>query len=46
MPDMVERLRLLASDGVGNSPEQLDAFVRAEWEKYGKLIRKAGIKVE
>jgi tripartite-type tricarboxylate transporter receptor subunit TctC len=46
MPDMIERLRLLASDAVGSTPEQLDAFVRAEFEKYGKLIRKAGIKVE
>jgi tripartite-type tricarboxylate transporter receptor subunit TctC len=45
-PDVQERLRLLGSEGVGNTPEQFDAFVRAELAKYSKLIKNAGIKVE
>ncbi len=45
-PDVAEKLRQLGSDGVGDTPEQFGAFVRAELEKYAKLIKKAGIKVE
>ena len=45
-PDVQERLRLLGSEGVGNTPAQFDAFVRAELAKYSKLIKSAGIKVE
>ena len=46
LPEVIEKLRQLGSDGVGDAPEHFSAFVRAELEKYGKLIRKAGIKVE
>jgi tripartite-type tricarboxylate transporter receptor subunit TctC len=46
MPDIKERLRQLGSEGVGNSPEEFARFVRAEAEKYSKLIREAGIRVE
>jgi len=46
LPDVAEKLRQLGCDGVGNTPEQLDAFVRAELAKYQRLIRTAGIKVE
>jgi tripartite-type tricarboxylate transporter receptor subunit TctC len=46
LPDVIEKLRQLGSDGVGDTPEHFGAFVRAELEKYSKLIRTAGIKVE
>ena len=46
LPDVAERLRQLGSDGVGNTPEQFGAFVRAELAKYSRLIKRAGIKVE
>jgi len=46
LPDVQERLRQLASDPVGNTPEQFDAFVKEELAKYSRLIKKAGIKVE
>ena len=46
LPDIIEKLRQLGSDGVGDTPEHFGAFVRAELEKYGRLIKKAGIKVE
>jgi tripartite-type tricarboxylate transporter receptor subunit TctC len=31
---------------VGDSPEEFTAYIRAEHEKWGKLIREAGIKAE
>ena len=46
MPDVTEKLRQLGSDGVGDTPEHFGAFVRTKLDKYSKLIRKAGIKVE
>jgi tripartite-type tricarboxylate transporter receptor subunit TctC len=46
LPDVAERLRQLASDGVGNTPEEFDVFVKDELRKYSQLIKKAGIKVE
>ena len=46
LPDVAEKLRQLGSDGVGDTPEHFGAFVRAELDKYRKLIAKAGIKVE
>ena len=45
-PDIVEKLRQLGSDPGGDTPERLGAFVRAELDKYSKLIKKSGIKVE
>ncbi len=46
LPEVVEKLRQLGSDGVGDTPEKLDVFVRAELAKYSQLIKRAGIKVE
>jgi tripartite-type tricarboxylate transporter receptor subunit TctC len=46
MPDIREKLKQLGSEGVGNSPDEFSRFVRAESEKYSKLIREAGIRVE
>jgi tripartite-type tricarboxylate transporter receptor subunit TctC len=46
LPDVAERLRQLGSEGVGNTPEQFDAFVRAELAKYSKLIKNAGLRVD
>jgi len=44
--DMIEKLRQLGSDAGGDTPEHFGAFVRAELDKYAKLIKKSGIKVE
>jgi len=46
LPDVVEKLRQLGSDGVGDTPAHFGAFVRAELDKYSRLIKKAGIRVE
>jgi tripartite-type tricarboxylate transporter receptor subunit TctC len=46
LPDIQERLKVLGSEGVGNSPEEFAKFVRAESVKYAKAIRESGVKVE
>ena len=46
LPDIQERLKVLGSEGVGNSPEEFTRFVRAESARYAKAIRDAGVKVE
>jgi tripartite-type tricarboxylate transporter receptor subunit TctC len=45
-PDVVERLKTLNADPGGMAPAEFDAFVRSELERYGEVIRKAGIKLE
>jgi tripartite-type tricarboxylate transporter receptor subunit TctC len=46
-PDFKEKL---ANTGSGEpylvTPEELTARIRADYEKYGKLIRSIGVKVE
>jgi len=46
MPEVAERLRALNADPGGMPPDEFDAFVRAELDRYGKVISKAGIKLE
>jgi tripartite-type tricarboxylate transporter receptor subunit TctC len=44
--DILARFRQLATDPVGNSPEEFAAFVRAELDKYARVIKAAGIKLD
>jgi len=46
IPDIQQRLKVLGSEGIGNSPEEFGKFVRAESIKYAKAIRQAGVRVE
>jgi tripartite-type tricarboxylate transporter receptor subunit TctC len=46
LPDVSERLRQMSADPVGGTPEQLDAFVKAEIAKWGKVIKAQNIRVE
>ncbi len=46
MPDVKDRLAALGVEPVGSSPEECDAFVRSEMEKWSKVIRAAGLKAE
>ncbi|MBI1736420.1 MAG: tripartite tricarboxylate transporter substrate binding protein [Candidatus Rokubacteria bacterium] len=46
LPDVKERLATLGADGVGSSPEEFTAFVRAELRKWAKVVKEAGIKLE
>jgi tripartite-type tricarboxylate transporter receptor subunit TctC len=46
LPDVSERLRQMSADPVGSTPEQFDAFVKAEIAKWGKVIKAQNIRVE
>ena len=46
LPDVKERIFVLGSDPKPSTPEQFDAFIRAEVQKLGKVIKAANIKVE
>lgn len=45
-PPVAQRLTGAGVDGVASTPEQLAAFLRAESEKWGRVVRQAGIRVE
>ena len=46
LPDIKERLAALGIEAVADSPEECDAFLRAEMAKWSKVIRDAGLKAE
>jgi tripartite-type tricarboxylate transporter receptor subunit TctC len=41
-----ERLTKLGAAPIGSSPQQFDAKIRADYEKWGPIIKAAGIKAE
>jgi tripartite-type tricarboxylate transporter receptor subunit TctC len=43
-PKMKDRLAGQGLELVGNSPEEFDAFIRAEVAKWGEVLRRAGLK--
>jgi hypothetical protein len=43
-PAVKEKMASLAADSVGSTPEELGVLLRSESEKWGILIREAGIK--
>ena len=45
-PDFVKRLDELMLDPGGGTPEEFGAYVRANYERVGKVIRSANIKAE
>jgi len=45
-PAVLERLRALGATPVGSTPDVFAAFIRAEYEKWGPVIKAAGIKPE
>lgn len=45
-PEVAARIRELGATPVGNSPAEFGAFQRAEFAKWGEVIRSAGIRVE
>lgn len=44
--DVRKRMEDLGSEVVANTPEEFGAFQRSEIEKWGKVIKQAGIKVD
>ena len=45
-PDGIERIRKLGGEPIGGTPEEMQAFVIAETEKWGKVAEFAKIKPE
>ena len=46
LPDVNERLVQLGAVPVANTPEEFLAFTKAEYAKYGKLVKDAGMQPE
>ena len=44
--DLKERYATLGMDTASSTPEEMAAFMRREQERYGAIIRNAGIKIE
>ncbi len=46
MPDIVKRLDEFGLQVVGNSPEEFDAMIRAEIDRWTKVAKAANIKLD
>ena len=45
-PDVKERLAADGADAVGSAPAEFGAHIKAEVEKYSKLVKQIGLKAE
>jgi len=45
-PDVLRRLGDLSADPLGMSPAETAAFMKQETERWGAVVRSAGVKVE
>ena len=45
-PDVKDRLAADGADAVGNAPAEFGAHIKAEVEKYGKLVKQIGLRAE
>ena len=46
LPDVRERLLADGAEPVGNTPEEFGAFIKAEIDKWGRVIKAAGLRAE
>ena len=46
LPDVKERLDATGFEAIGTSPEQFGAYIRSEVEKWGKVVKSAGVRVD
>ena len=46
MPDTVERLAAAGTDPFPGSPDQFAAFLKSEIEKWGKVVKSIGLKLD
>lgn len=45
-PDVTEQVVAQGNFVIGDTPEQFGAFIGTEWEKWGRVVKQANIKVE
>src|ERR671915_92256 len=45
-PDILARFKQLSTEPVGNTPDEFAAFVKSELEKYARIIKAAGIRLD
>ncbi len=45
-PEIQSQFAVLGADAVGNSPEEFSAFVRRDMEKYAKVVKLSGAKLD
>ena len=45
-PDAKEKISSVGADIVGNTPDEFAAFIRAETEKYARIVKAANIKID
>lgn len=45
-PDTKQRFAKVGAEPAGGSPEQFDAFIASEMDKWGKVIKKSGAKAD
>jgi tripartite-type tricarboxylate transporter receptor subunit TctC len=45
-PEIAKRLAGLGIVAIGDSPEQFGALIRAEQDKYAKLVKASGAKID
>lgn len=45
-PDAIERMNSFGMEPVGSTPEEYDALIRSEIDKWGRIIRAADIRLE
>ena len=46
MPDVEERLRTLGIDKIAGTPEQFGELIRADIERYAKIVKETGARVD
>jgi tripartite-type tricarboxylate transporter receptor subunit TctC len=46
LPDVQQALATLGFSPVGSTPEEFAAQIKADIEKWSKVVREAGIKIE